>query len=532
MELKQGQNKLQNGAFFLKRNWQVIYAGLLLILVPLTIVLNTFFVVNRFRTTVDAELQRTALIIGKMVNVTSMEIFGDVPALQERLEDVAEVLPEVKSLDILAKEGEDFKVIASLDSNVVGNEAHATHNILSWYDDQAIAYLTRSSRAAGDTVPLTSAEIREGGRYWGVVMPLHDEAGESVYLLSAKISLSVIDDLVENNLLWSYIWLTITVLIVVLVLSSNTRIFEYAILFRKLQEVDKMKDDFIAMASHELRAPITAVRGYLSLFLEDAFGKMEEKPKEVLKTTFAISTHLASLVEDLLDVSRIEQGRMKVDMADMQVEPLIEEIVAQLHFEAERKDLVFEYTKPEEPLPMIHVDEGRLKQVIINLCSNAIKYTMKGSVTVTTEVTEEKMLEIKVTDTGLGMSPEGQEKLFQKFYRVRTDDNAEVPGTGLGLWITKKIIEIMKGKIFIDSIEKVGTQASVRFPIVEETTKKAEAVPEKSALEEDEVKVEEKAAPEKKPETQAKPDTKKDEPSTKDAPKDDETPEDSGDQPL
>lgn len=458
--------KIGESVSFFKKNWQVIYAIILIIIIPITIVLNTFFVVNRFRKTVDVELQRTALIIGKMFNVTSKDVFDDPAKLQARLEDIAKVLPEVKSLDVLAKEGEDFKIAASLYPEGIGQSAHGRQHILSWYDNQAIAFLTRSGRSTAFEEKLTAEEARSGDRYWGVVMPLQNEAGDKQYLLSAKISLSVIDGLVRDNLFWSYVWLAVTVLITVLVLSSNTRLFEYALLFRRLKEVDQMKDDFISMASHELRAPITAIRGYLSLFLEDAFGKMEEKPKGILKTTFAIATHLGTLVEDLLDVSRIEQGRMSMSLEDVQPEELVAEIVDQLHYEAEKKGLVFEYQKPEQPLPKINVDKSRLKQVLINLCSNAIKYTPKGSATITTIIKDENMIEIKVTDTGLGMSAAAREKLFQKFYRVRTDDTRTIPGTGLGLWITKQIVELMKGKIYVDSIEKVGTQMSVLFPAV------------------------------------------------------------------
>lgn len=469
--------KIGASSMFLRKNWQILYAVLLIILVPVTVILNTFFVVNRFRKTVDVELQRTALIVGKMFNVTSVDRFADQERLQERVEAIAKVLPEVKSLDVLKKDGEDFTVLASLYKDGVGRQAHGRQNILAWYDGQSIAYLTKSPRSASVDQRLTPEEARSSERYWGVVMPLVDEKGEKTLLLSMKLSLSVIDELVRSNLFWSYVWLLLTVLVVILVLASNTRLFQYASLYKKLQEVDQMKDDFIAMASHELRAPITAIRGYLSLFLEDAFGKMEDKPKEIMKTTFSIATHLGSLVEDLLEVSRLEQGRMKVEMEPTAVEPVIEEIVAQLHFEAEKKKLAFEFKKPAAPLPKIMVDKGRFKQVIINLCSNAIKYSPSGSVTVTSEVKDGNMLEVRVIDTGLGMSSEAREKLFQKFYRVRTNDTATIPGTGLGLWITKQIVELMKGKIFCDSIERVGTQMSVLFPIATEEKKPVEAAP-------------------------------------------------------
>jgi signal transduction histidine kinase len=225
-----------------------------------------------------------------------------------------------------------------------------------------------------------------------------------------------------------------------------------------------MKDDFISMASHELRAPIAAIRGYISLFLDDAFGKLDDKARQVMNTTMALSTHLSVLVDDLLEVSRLEQGRMKMDLELLSVEPLIAEIVDLLKNEAAKKNLAFEFRKPATELPRISADKSRLKQVLINLCSNAIKYTPSGSVTVTADLKEGDMVEVRVMDTGLGMSSEAREKLFQKFYRVRTNDTATIPGTGLGLWITKQIVELMRGKIFCDSIERVGTQMSVLFP--------------------------------------------------------------------
>jgi len=453
---------------FLKKNWQIIYAALLIVLVPITIMMNSFFVIGRFRKTVDVQLQRTALIIGKMFDATSSSLYSQPEKLQERLEKVAAVIPEVKMLDILTLEGNDFKVVASLYKDGLGRLAHGRQNMLAWYDGEAIAFLTKSSRSAAVDDTLTAEEARGSERFWGVVMPLKDEKGQVAYLLSAKISLNIIDQLVMDNLFWSYVWLALTVLIIILILASNTRLFEYAMLFKKLKEVDKMKDDFISMASHELRAPITAVRGYLSLFLEDAFGKLDDKPKGILRITFNIATHMAGLVEDLLDASRIDQGRMQFNFEQLPVEDTIQEIVEQLHFEAEKKKLAFEFKRPAEPLPKISLDKARIKQVLINICSNAIKYTPSGSVTVTAEVKEGKSVEIKVMDTGLGMSAEARERLFQKFYRVKTTETRDIPGTGLGLWITKQIVELMKGKIFVDSIEKVGTQVSITFPVAEQ----------------------------------------------------------------
>ena len=458
----------------MKQNWQVIYALVLIILVPITIAANTLFVVGRFRTTVDVELQRTSLIIGRLFNVSAMDVLDDPAALQAKVDEVAAIIPEIKSLDVLAIDGVDFFVVASLDPKVVDRQVQGQQHILSWSADEAIAYLTKSPRSSASEQMLTPEEARSNERYWGVVMPIHDESGERRYLLSSKISLNVIDELVRSNLFWSYTWLAITMLIVILILGSNTRLFQYAVLFKRLKEVDKMKDDFISMASHELRAPIAAIKGYLSLFLDDAFGKIDGKSREVMQTTFSITMHLGGLVEDLLDVSRIEQGRMKFDLEMVAIEDVIDEVVKQMHFEAEKKGLKMEYRHAEQPLPKLNIDVSRFKQTLINLVSNAIKYTPSGEVIITGIIDDSGLVEIKVTDTGLGMSAEQRDKLFSKFYRIKTDQTSGIPGTGLGLWITKKIVEQMGGKIYVDSIEKVGTQVSMTFPPAKTTPIKPE----------------------------------------------------------
>ncbi len=457
-------------ATFLKKNWQIAYAAILIILIPIAVIANVTFVTRSFSKTVDVELQRTAMMVGRMFEATSASLINDQAALSTRIAAIGKSVPEIQALDVLARDGDDFKVVASLDSTTVGNTATSRQAVLAWYDNQAIAYLTRSGRGAGLDQQTTIEDVRADNRFWSVMIPISNDAGEKTALLSVKLSLSVIDSLVGSNLFWSYLWLVITVLIIVLVLLSNTRLFQYASLYRKIREVDAMKDEFISMASHELRAPITAIRGYLSLFLDNAFGKLEDKGREVMQTTFGISTHLATLVEDLLDVSRIEQGRIDMDIKEIEVEPIITEILAQMKFEAEKKSLTLSHKNTDAVLPKIKADESRLKQVVINLVSNAIKYTPAGSVVVTTEPKENGMMEIRVIDTGLGMSSEARERLFTKFYRVKTDDTSMIPGTGLGLWITKRIVELMKGRIFCDSIEKVGTQMSVLIPIAADTT--------------------------------------------------------------
>jgi len=203
------------------------------------------------------------------------------------------------------------------------------------------------------------------------------------------------------------------------------------------------------------------------MILDGTFGEINEKTKKSLKMVKNSSERLASLVEDLLNVSRIEQGRLEVKGTAQDINPIIKEIVAEISIQAKEKNLGLKYLPHNEKLPLINIDSERLKQALINLIGNAIKYTEKGQIDITTtEKNNGKNLEIKIKDTGIGMSAQDRERLFQKFYRIQNDKTRGVTGTGLGLWITKQIIELMKGVITVDSMEGVGRQIILQFPII------------------------------------------------------------------
>jgi len=296
---------------------------------------------------------------------------------------------------------------------------------------------------------------------------MENAAGEKQALLAMRLSSKIVDELTNYNRNASIFLLVLTVLIVILFLAAAVRLWDYAVLYKKIKEVDQMKDEFISIASHELRTPVTGIRGYVSMILEGTFGKVSGKMEESLKMVEGAATRLASLVEDLLNVSRIEQGRLAIEASPQDAGQIIKNIMAELSIQAKQKNLELKYQPHAEKLPLLNIDDERFKQVLINLIGNAIKYTEKGQVEVTTaEKNNGKTLEIKIKDTGIGMSAADRERLFQKFYRVQTEKTKNITGTGLGLWITKQIIELMKGTIMIDSMEGVGTQVTLQFPVV------------------------------------------------------------------
>ena len=231
----------------------------------------------------------------------------------------------------------------------------------------------------------------------------------------------------------------------------------------QIKEVDKMKDTFVSMASHELRSPLTAIRGNLEFLTEKHEKTMDEESWHFLSNIITSVDRLNALINDILEVSRAEGNRLPMTIAATDPIAIISGSVEEMRAAATRKSLDLRSLLPES-LPLVLTDPERLKQILVNLLSNAIKYTSKGSVEVTTAI-EKKMLVITVADTGFGMSSEDQKNLFQKFYRIQNSETKNIVGTGLGLWIVRELARKMRGDITVESIKGVGSHFSVRIPL-------------------------------------------------------------------
>jgi two-component system phosphate regulon sensor histidine kinase PhoR len=248
-------------------------------------------------------------------------------------------------------------------------------------------------------------------------------------------------------------------LIVLLLVLNHIRLFAFEVRAKKLEEIDKMKDDFLSMASHELKSPLTAIRGYSDL-LADMLEKNNELSDEKVQqkkylTNIDVSVdRLKSLVEDLLDVSRIEQNRMPITLVETDLTEIVLEIADEMRVLADEKGLTIKKNIVE--VSKVSADPERLKQIIVNLLSNAIKYTLKGTVEIQIRQEKEYVL-LTVADTGLGISAENLKQLFSKFYRVKNEHTANIKGTGLGLWIAKEIAQKMGGDLKAESMEGVGS---------------------------------------------------------------------------
>ena len=219
----------------------------------------------------------------------------------------------------------------------------------------------------------------------------------------------------------------------------------------KLKELDELKSQFLSFASHQLRAPLTAIGGYTSMLLEGDFGKITEKVKNSIQTIDGSSRSLTKIVNEFLDVSRIEQGRMKYEFIDFDVRKLTEEVVTELRPNVENKGLSFKFKSESKQNYLINGDSGKIKQVIGNLLDNSIKYTPSGGIEVNVERKANKIL-ISIIDTGIGIRREDITKLFSMFTRAKDASKTNVMGTGLGLYVAKQMIEANHGQVWVESV--------------------------------------------------------------------------------
>ncbi|MDO8559587.1 MAG: HAMP domain-containing sensor histidine kinase, partial [bacterium] len=362
-------------------------------------------------------------------------------------------------------------IIASVVPEQVGTVAASAYYTYAWQQAEREGLATDY---LGEPLLGSRAGASTGDRYWLVTLPLFadvegDGHRERVALLSLQLSSGIVDEQAAASWRSAVIGLTFTVLLTVLFLAAATRLWSYATLYRKIKEVDQMKDEFISIASHELRTPITAIRGYVSMAIDGDFGSVPEKLRTGLERINGAGKRLGDLVEDLLNVSRIEQGRLSVSFQPLDLGEVTGGVIEELRATAVQKQLTCEYVAPASPVKVL-ADPDRLKQVLFNLVGNAIKYTPKGSVTVTVSLLEHGGC-VRVKDTGLGISAADQARLFTKFYRVASDQTRAISGTGLGLWITRQLVSLMRGTIALESIEGTGTQVTVVLPTPKPTVK-------------------------------------------------------------
>lgn len=217
-----------------------------------------------------------------------------------------------------------------------------------------------------------------------------------------------------------------------------------------LQDLDKMKTEFLSLASHQLRSPLTAIKGYASMLLEGSYGPVQQDQKVPVDRIFQSSVNLAQIVEDLLDVSKMEQGGMKFEMSDVDLVVLMKGLSNELQVSAKSRnlELVFETNLTDA---VVEADSVKIRQVFANYVDNALKYTEKGTVKITITKSEDgKKIVVGVKDSGMGIPPEIMKTLFKKFERGE-GGKVNAGGSGLGLYLAKEIVTAHKGRTWAES---------------------------------------------------------------------------------
>jgi signal transduction histidine kinase len=250
--------------------------------------------------------------------------------------------------------------------------------------------------------------------------------------------------------------------------SLNDMSRELGRLYREIQAASRHKSEFLANMSHELRTPLNAIIGFSEMLGEQVFGELNEKQAEYVRDIHESGEHLLSLINDILDLSKIEAGRMELDLKKFDVRVALENAVTLVKERSLRHGIKLE-VDIDPRLDRIVADERKFKQIMLNLLSNAIKFTPEGGTIGVAAANSAENLEVQVSDTGIGIAPEDQGHIFEEFRQVTEDINQAHEGTGLGLTLTKKFVEMHGGSIEVQSQVNQGSRFTFSIPMKTQT---------------------------------------------------------------
>jgi len=231
------------------------------------------------------------------------------------------------------------------------------------------------------------------------------------------------------------------------------------------EKANQAKTDFLTHISHELRTPMNAILGFTELISMDSINPLPNYQKEKLNQVTASGKHLLKLINEMLDLSTVESGNLKITIKIIDVIPIVDEVISTCQSLAEQNEITIEHEKIDEDRFFVDADENRLKQVILNLVSNAIKYNKpNGEVIISYIKQDNSQIRLVIKDSGYGIPENDQEKVFKPFQRFYTN-NANIEGTGIGLTISKQLIELMSGSIGFESTQDKGSNFYIDLPL-------------------------------------------------------------------
>lgn len=232
----------------------------------------------------------------------------------------------------------------------------------------------------------------------------------------------------------------------------------------QLHRLDEAKDEFMSMASHQLRTPLTSVKGYISMVLEGDAGKVTTNQQQLLNEAYTSSERMVHLINDFLNVSRIQTGKFVIDKTVVDLSKIVFEELNSLKSSADRRGMKFKYNEPKN-FPMLEIDEGKIRQVIMNYCDNAIYYSKEGTDIKVDLSVDDKDVLFTVKDTGIGVPEEERAHLFTKFFRAANARKQRPDGTGVGIFLAKKVVVAHGGDIVFESVLNKGSTFGFTLPL-------------------------------------------------------------------
>jgi signal transduction histidine kinase len=437
-------NNLKN---YLSKPNLFVYPLAIVIILPVLVVANTLWNLNSFNNDVNYLIRHQAISISDTMKPYIAQAITNKQDLGYVLRSAKAANSEIVSLTLFTRNDNTVTVLEKTEPGDTAKDSQDALNQLALSLNQPFAALIYDQKV--------------GDKIWNVVVPLDIDKKNS-YILQLKLKRDAVDAILDRTSRDSFIIMLVTVIAALLLLVNHFTFYQKAILAQKLAEIDKLKDEFIAMGSHELRAPVTGLRGYLELLKDKLSPDAAKGVEKELTRINNLINRLADLINDLLDVSTIQQGRMQIKPIETDVQAAITDICETFNPVAAEKSL--EIVTNIQTLPKVQTDPDRLRQVLTNLVSNAVKYSLQGKITVSA-LQEKNTIKITVQDTGIGIPADKIPYMFDKFYRVKDEKTEKVEGTGLGLWITKQITELLGGTIYVESIYGTGTLFTFTLPI-------------------------------------------------------------------
>jgi signal transduction histidine kinase len=434
----------ERGLKVMRLNSRLLLVGILVFVFPLLFVWITQSFFSTAYSNIDTtQKQRVAMLHDSMrvVLQESQDFSAIVPTL---INEYLSENQDISKVRVIELTGEEFVIQHSFNPEEVGT---------SVISDELFKNLPLSTANGTVIYPTKIAGVRTWQAFSKV------ETSDNSYIVFSEHNFNLIDSVMLARQQQSYLGLTAIFLFLIGLAYWINKQIQWEKRSDKLTQQLHERDLFSNMIAHEFRAPLTAIKGYASFLEESQSLKSEEKR---FANNIRISAErLVLLVSDFLEVARLQSGKLEIKKEKIDVREVLTKVTEDLHITAKNKDLKLVYQEPVQPIWLVS-DSGRLTQVMTNLVSNSIKYTESGAIEIECQK-EVKKLVIRIKDTGMGISAADQKKLFAPFVRVGGVDQTVTTGTGLGMWITKQLVELLGGEIGVESIKGVGTHVVVTF---------------------------------------------------------------------